>query len=88
MYSQTPQIVDSKKERFISIGKSRHRIANDHHELLSRLHTNFRYLSMEQLLFLTSFFGASVALLCGIPMLISVLNRAAHHLAALIAKGD
>lgn len=71
-----PQIVDSKKEKFISIGKSRHRIANNHHDLLSQIHTDCRYLTMEQLLFLTSLFGASLAVLCGMPMLISVLNRA------------
>jgi len=70
------QIIDSKKEKFISIGRSRHRLANDHHELLCQLHTDFRYLSMEQLLFLTSFVGANLALMCGLPMLITVLNRA------------
>lgn len=64
-----------KKERFIQIGKSRHRIANDHHSLLVELTDEFRYCSMEQLLFLTSFIGASLLLRLNPMLLFSVRSR-------------
>lgn len=48
----------SKQECFIQIGKRSHRIANDHHALLLTLSAEFRYLSMEELLFFTSLVGA------------------------------
>lgn len=65
-----------KKEQFINIGKHRHRIANDHHGLLVELTDEFRYCSMEQLLFLTSFIGASLLLRLNPMMLFSVRSRA------------
>jgi len=50
----------TKQERFIQIGKRSHRIADDHHALLIALTVHYRYMTMEQLLFWTSFVGARV----------------------------
>lgn len=60
----TPQraIESTKREKTISVGGRSHRIANDHHALLSELHEQFRYISLEDLLFLTSLIGARLAL--------------------------
>lgn len=65
-----------KQERFIQIGKSRHRIANDHHALLIALTRQFPYSTMAELLFLTSFIGASLLQVLNPMALINVRNRA------------
>jgi len=57
---QDSQQPSHKRERWIQIGKHRCRIANDHHAMLLRLSEEFRYVSMQELLFYTSLVGASV----------------------------
>lgn len=60
---QSQRIIESTKlEKTITVGGRSHRIANDHHALLADLHDQFRYVSMEELLFLTSLIGARLAL--------------------------
>jgi hypothetical protein len=67
----------TKRERFIQLGKHRHRIANDHHAALIELHNNFfRYVPMGELLFLTSLIGATLLLNFPLSALINVRNRA------------
>jgi hypothetical protein len=60
----------SKKEAYIQVGKTRHRITTEHHALLSELNDALPYLSMEHLLFQTSLAGARFALSTGIVTLI------------------
>lgn len=67
---------DAKQESFIQIGKHRHRIANDHHAMLRQLTEDFRYMRMEDLLFLTSFIGANLLQAFNPVTLINVRNRA------------
>lgn len=51
--------IDSKKqEAFIQIGRHRHRIASDHHRMLSDIQSTVIYAKMENLLFITSYLGA------------------------------
>ena len=56
----TPQrvIESTKREKTISLGGRSHRIATDHHALLTELNEQFRYFTMEDLLFFTSLIGA------------------------------
>ena len=61
-----------KQENWIQIGKTRHRIANNHHVLLEKLHAELPYVGMADLLFLTSMFGASVLLVCNPIALLNV----------------
>lgn len=49
-----------KQEAFITIGRHRHRIASDHHRMLSDLQASVRYVKLEQLLFITSYLGALI----------------------------
>lgn len=51
-------VPDTKLEKTITIGNRSHRIANDHHALLADLNEQFRYFSMQELLFFTSLVGA------------------------------
>lgn len=66
----------TKRESFIQIGKHRHRIANDHHAILRQLTEDFRYMSMQELLFFTSFIGANLLQAFNPVTLITVRNRA------------
>lgn len=51
----------TKRDRTILIGGRSHRIADDHHEILLELQQGyFRYLTLQQLLFVTSMMGARV----------------------------
>jgi hypothetical protein len=70
-----PEQDSTKQESWIRIGKRNHRIADDHHALLAELQVDCRYMSMEQLLFFTSFIGARVLRITGICTLINVDKR-------------
>lgn len=74
---QDSQQPSHKRERWIQIGKHRCRIANDHHAMLLRLSEEFRYVSMQELLFYTSLVGASVMQQANPGRLINVRRRAA-----------
>lgn len=67
-----------KKEQFVQIGKNRVRIANDHHAILSDIKDDFREMNMEQLLFLTSFIGASLLQVFG-PMTLRNVRKSAQR---------
>jgi hypothetical protein len=73
----TPQrvIESTKREKTISLGGRSHRIANDHHALLSELNEQFRYFSMEELLFFTSLIGARIIQTCGLVTMFNVQPR-------------
>lgn len=73
---QPQRISESTKlEKTITVGGRSHRIANDHHALLSDLHDQFRYISLEDLLFLTSLIGARLALSMPLVTLFNGENR-------------
>lgn len=68
--------VSLKQESFINIGKHRFRIASDHHAVLAELHESFTYVSMGDLLFLTSLIGANLLLSVNPINVLNVRNRA------------
>jgi hypothetical protein len=68
-------IESTKLERTITIGKRSHRIACDHHALLSELNEQFRYFTMEELLFFTSLIGARIIQTCGLVTMFNVQPR-------------
>jgi hypothetical protein len=73
---QPQRITESTKlEKTITVGGRSHRIANDHHALLAELHDQFRYVSLEELLFLTSLIGARLALSMPLVTLFNGENR-------------
>lgn len=71
----------SKRERFIQIGKHRHRIPNDHDDYLDEVMAILRYQSKAEALFATSYYGAMMIALLGFVPLKNVRFRA-------LAKGD
>jgi hypothetical protein len=65
----------TKREAFITIGKHTHRIACDHHKLLSEVKEAFPYSTMEDLLFMTSMIGAILFPILNFANVINVLKR-------------
>ncbi len=61
-----------KKEQFIQLGKTRRRISTRHHAKLSKLQEAFGYMTMEQLLMMTSDIGSSVLEIMMPALLINV----------------
>jgi hypothetical protein len=65
----------TKREAFITIGKHTHRIACDHHKLLSEVKAAFPYATMEEVFFMTSHIGASLFPIINFANVLNVLRR-------------
>jgi hypothetical protein len=65
----------TKREAYITIGRHTHRIACDHHKLLSEVKEAFPYCTMEEIFFMTSHIGASLFPIINFANVINVLRR-------------
>ena len=78
---EPPNFESSKRERWIQIGKHRHRIQNDLDARLDVIGQAFGHSRKEDSLFFAASFGARIILMLNLVTLINVDHRAP-------AKGD
>lgn len=76
MFETSPNDESNKRERWIQIGKHRHRIRIDHDDYLDEVIDIFQYGSKEDALFATSYYGSILMALFGFVPLKNVRFRA------------